>query len=136
MSVLVSSKKENLLELKSEINGKLKSKFLRVHLSGKNYCFKVLFIKDVLNWNTNVEDIIERRKDGTNIYGLINFRGNHIPVIDCMRDNKELFDTSVRGFIIIADIVGKGMVQQIGILLSDVSDIFQLAMNEITFNIN
>lgn len=136
MTFLVSSKKENLLELKSEINGKLKSKFLRVHLSGKYYCFKMLFVKELLHWNTNLEDIIERRKDGTNIYGIINFRGNHIPVIDCMRENKELFDSDAKGYIIIADIVGKGMVQQIGILLSDISDIFQMAMNEISLAIN
>lgn len=136
MTFLVSSKKENLLELKSEINGKLKSKFLRVHLSGKYYCFKVLFIKELFHWNTNLKEIIERRKDGTNIYGIIKFRGKHVPVIDCMRNNSELFDSSAKGYLIIADILGKGMVQELGILLSDPSDIFQMAMDEISLTIN
>ena len=65
------------------------------------------------------------------------YGGKNTPIIDSMTGNNEydlLSETSK--YVVIIDVIGKGMIQQIGILLRDVRDIFQMVMSEICLQIN
>lgn len=127
--------KEQLFEImtKSEINSKLKSKFVRICLGEKNYCFKVLSVREIFIGDRCSRLMLNDRNRYKERAILIKYGTDFLPVID-LRNTGNKMDSYMNGryFVIVIDAISNGSILQFGIQLNNLDEIISSIMIEIS----
>ena len=126
---------EQIFEImtKSEINSMLKSKFVRIRLGKRNYCFRVLLVREIFEGETSTSEIMKDQKGYRKRAIFIKYNNRLMPVID-LRNNHdpETSYTKERSMVIVVDAIGEGLLLQFGIQVNNVNDIINSVMSEIS----
>lgn len=126
---------EQIFEImtKSEINSMLKSKFLRIRLGKRDYCFRVLLVREIFEGETSTSEIMKDQKGYRKRALFVKYNNSLLPVID-LRNNHESVTsyTKERSMVIAVDAISDGLLLQFGIQVNNVNDIINSVMSEIS----
>ena len=118
---------------KSEINSMLKSKFVRIRVGKREYCFRVLMIREIFEGETRTSEIMKDQKGYRKRAIFIKYNTRLLPVIDLRNNhNLEISYTKERSIVIVVDAISNGMILQFGIQVNNVNDIINSVMSEIS----
>lgn len=104
-----------------------KDYYLSFALGGELYAMKVNDVLEVLPYQA----ITPVPKSNTAVLGIINFRGEILPVIDFGKKLKIEASSQSGGAIVVLEVVVDAMKVLIGILVDSVNDVFEIALKDI-----
>ncbi len=120
----------------TEVKSVLKRKFLRIRLGKREYCFRILQVKDVVNGDRCTLEVKKEFKDYENIYGFLFYEDEYIPVFDLKYSyavDGEI--VSENNSVVIMDVLSDGFILQLGVIVNQIHDIIHVAMSEMSENL-
>lgn len=114
ISLFDSDNTENFLE-----------KYLLVEISNEKYAFQIEYVKEIIP----IIDMFSLDTEGNNVTGLLNFRGETIPVYDLRGFlGKEISQLNIKQKFLILDIDDK----KLAVIIDNVDDIISIKNEDIT----
>lgn len=116
-----------------EINTRLKRKLVRIKLGKREYCFRILRVREIINRMVNLLEINKGLKGYKNVVGLINYDECLIPVIDFRNSSESVLSHAYENcLIIVIDVIVNGFILQFGIMVNNMSEILYSVINGIS----
>jgi purine-binding chemotaxis protein CheW len=116
---LIDITKEKKREEEEERIRRLTGKYLLVSLNDQQYGIPIVKIKEIIR----MVSVTTVPNSPQYVRGLINLRGNTIPVVDlCLRLNLESSDNASRACIIVVELESAATIVTVGIVVDSVSE--------------
>ncbi len=119
-----------------EVKSVLRRKFLRIRLGRREYCFRILQVKDVINGANCTLKMNKGFNDYENVYGFMNYEDESIPVFDLEYSYKT--DEQIvceNKSVVMMDVLSNGFILQLGVMVNRIQDIIHAAMSEMSEDI-
>ncbi len=116
----------------TEVKSVMRRKFLRIRMSERVYCFRIMQVKEILDGKNCEMEVKHGFNDYENVYGFMQYEDERIPVFNLDNEHSPMGSINFESTsVLVMDVLSNGFILQLGILVNRIYDIFHAIMSEL-----